>query len=270
MAGVIAIMLVTMLIWWNNVHQRTAAEQRIQQLQAEVALDQPEALSVAVDEVRRIATSFPDLPQATSLLARWQTALELARDQETLANHTSNFIQLLARWRRSGPWAEEINDWQKALSTAGLNIKAPIGSSVAVLQTHPLRSLLVQALMHVWYAAKVSGDQTLADHSANLIISGGPTPGWKALGRLLARTEFQAHQPVFCECSESEGALSDPASASAVLAIYGPDHRLVEFARKELARDPGSFWPLMASAQAALNANDLATAERQAYRAAIP
>jgi len=123
----------------------------------------------------------------------------------------------------------------------------------------------VQGLIHLWYAAKSAGDDALAQRAANTVIAGGPSAGWKSLGQFLARTEFQAHQPVFCECSESEGALSDSTSASAVLAIYGPDHRLVAFARKELARDPGSFWPLMASAQAALNAGDLVTAERQAY-----
>ena len=265
MAGLFAVVMVTALVWWNSAQQRAAAELRIQQLQAEVALDQPDALAIAMDEVRHIAIKFPDMVLATRLLARWQTALEMARGQETLANHTSNFARLLARWRRSGPWAEEIKDWQQALATAGLDIQAPPSANAAVLQVHPLRLLMVQGLIHLWYAAKSAGDDALAERAANTVISGGPSAGWKSLGQLLARTEFQAHQPVFCECTQSEGALSDPASASAVLAIYGPDHRLVAFARKELARDPGSFWPLMASAQAALNAGDLATAERQAY-----
>jgi tRNA A-37 threonylcarbamoyl transferase component Bud32 len=264
MAGIIAVIILTTMVWWTSVQQRTAATLRIQQLQSEVALDQPEALSVALDEVRHIAMNYPDIPLATSLLARWQTALELARDQETLAKHTNNFAQLLARWRRSGPWPEEITDWQKVLLSAGLDVLTPSATAVAVLRTHPLRLQMVQGLIHLWYAAKAGGDDAMAKRVATIVISGGPSDGWKALGRLLARTEFQAHQPVFCECAESEGALSDPASASAVLAIYGPDHRLVDFARKELAREPGSFWPLMASAQAALNANDLSSAERQA------
>jgi hypothetical protein len=103
-----------------------------------------------------------------------------------------------------------------------------------------------------------------AEEAARLVRDGGPSPGWRALGRLLLRTEFQAHQPVFCECAESDGALTDPASAAVLLALYGPDQRLIAFARQELQRDPGAFWPLIASARAALAAGDLATAERQA------
>ncbi len=263
MAGLIAIIIIVVMSWWMHAEQRAQAEQRLAKLEKEIALDQPEALSVALAEVKAIAAEHPSLAKATRLAASWQMALDLAREQEQLAKHTAHFAQLLARWRRSGPWADEIDDWQKALSVAGIDLTSP--SAAAVLESHPLRTLLVQGFIHLWYAAKAGGHEELAERSAQVVINGGPSPGWKSLGRLLARTEFQAHQPVFCQCAESDGALSDPASASAVLSIYGPDKRLVEFARKELEREPGSFWPLMASAQAALNAGDVVTAERQAF-----
>jgi hypothetical protein len=47
-------------------------------------------------------------------------------------------------------------------------------------------------------------------------------------------------------------------------ALFQGLQRLIAFARQELQRDPGAFWPLIASARAALAMGDLATAERQA------
>lgn len=241
------------------------AQERLAAIARTVALDDPEVVAVVLAEVEDIAARHPSLNDATALAARLQTALDLARERAAIAAQRTRLAALLARTRRSGPWAEEIADWRSALTASGMAL-TPTGRTqdLALLANHPLRTLLVEGMVHLWHAAAAMGQPDLAREVAHLVRDGGPSDGWRSLGRLLLRTEFQAHQPVFCECAESDGALADPASAAVVLALYGPDERLISFARQELMRDPGAFWPLIASARAALNAGDLATAERQA------
>lgn len=264
-AGLVVIGLSSVALWANHRADMAAARQRLTALSATVPLDDPEAVTVALAEVRDIAARHPGLAEATGLAARWQVVSELADQRAAVAAQRSTVEALLARTRRSGPWAEEIADWRAALASAGVTLHAAgRNADLALLAAHPLRVLLVEGLVHLWYAAAMMDEPAVAGEVAKLVSDGGPSAGWRALGGLLLRTEFQAHQPVFCICAESDGALADPASAAVVLALYGPDQRLVEFARQAINRDPGAFWPLIASARAALGADDLVTAEHQA------
>jgi len=251
--------------WVVERETLSAARKRVAEIGATVPLHDAEAVSVVLADVRTIAARHPTLTEASELAVRLQAALDLASERAAVAAQRARLDTLLARTRRSGPWAEEVTDWRAVLGKAGLSLTTQQHpADLKLLADHPLRMLLVESLVHLWHAAAAMGEPDLATLAAHLVADGGPSVGWRALGGLMLRTEFQAHQPVFCICAESDGALTDPASAAVLLALYGPDKRLIEFARQELMRDPGAFWPLIASARAALNANDLTTAERQA------
>jgi hypothetical protein len=264
-AAVTLLVTVALGLWVVERGAQQAAQQRLAVIADTVALDDPEVVAVVLAEVKGIADQHPSLNNATALAARLQAALDLANQRAAIAEQRTRLTALLARTRRSGPWAEEIADWRAALIASGMSLTAAARpQDLALLASHPLRALLVEGLVHLWHASAAMGESDRARATAELVRDGGPSDGWRSLGRLLLRTEFQAHQPVFCECAESDGALADPASAAVVLALYGPDQRLIAFARQELQRDPGAFWPLIASARAALAVGDLATAERQA------
>lgn len=264
----VAAMLVISITAGRWVVEREAlnsARKRVAEIAARAPLHDPEVVSVVLADVRTLAAQYPTLTEASDLVVRLQAALDLAEDRAAIAAQRTRLDTLLARTRRSGPWAEEVDDWRAALGKAGLSLTSDKHArDVGVLAGHPLRLLLIEGLVHLWHAAAAMGEPDLAAMAARLVSEGGPSAGWRSLGGLMQRTEFQAHQPVFCVCAESDGALNDPASAAVLLALYGPDKRLIEFARQELMRDPGAFWPLIASARAALATNDLATAERQA------
>ncbi|HEX3134961.1 MAG TPA: protein kinase [Planctomycetota bacterium] len=264
----VAVMLVASIVGGRWVVEReslNAARKRVAQIVATVPLHDPEVVAVVLTDARTIAARYPNLTEASELVVRLQAALDLASDRSAVIAQRTRLESLLARTRRSGPWAEEITDWRDVLNGAGMTLTAgKRGQDAVVLGNHPLRLLLVEGLVHLWHAASAMEEPALATLAAQLVAEGGPSAGWRSLGGLMQRTEFQAHQPVFCICAESDGALTDPASAAVLLALYGPDKRLIEFARQQLMRDPGAFWPLIASARAALTAEDLVTAERQA------
>ncbi len=264
-ASVVIIVSISVAMWASQRAELAASRQRLVDLAATISLDEPEAVTVGLAEVRAMVARHPQLREATALTARWQAVLDLANQRAATGAQRARLETLLARTRRSGPWAEEITDWTNALHEAELRLTdTDHAHDLALLAVHPLRILLVQSLTHLWHAAAAMNDLDVARRASSLVALGGPSAGWRALGGLLQRTAFQAHQPVFCICAESNGALADPASAAVILSLYGPDERLVAFARHEIARDPGAFWPLIASARAALTAGELATAEHQA------
>jgi tRNA A-37 threonylcarbamoyl transferase component Bud32 len=268
-ALIVVVVALAVVVWLGQREELAQAQRRLAVLAATVPLDEPEAVTVGLAEVRTIAARHPDLTQATRLAARWQAVIDLADQRAAVLTQRRALEMLLARTRRSGPWAEEVADWRAALAAVGLDPDLHLAPKDRVrdldlLASHPLRDLLVEGLVHLWYAAAMMDEPELAAQVARLVADGGPSAGWRALGGLLQRTEFQAHQPVFCACAESDQALADPASAAVVLALYGPDQRLVAYARQAISRDHGAFWPLIASARAALGADDIATAERQA------
>jgi hypothetical protein len=268
-AGACALALVVGVVWFQGVQARREAAARLAQLVASTPDDHPEALQVAIEEVRGIERRH-GLPAATAVAERWRTIIDLAQARAARERLRARLDGLLARIRISGPWAGEADDWRAALVAAGLDLSpAAMAGDRMQLASHPLRGPLAEALTYWWHAlslghAEHGADTALAAHAAQLLAEGGPSEGWRALGRLLKHTEFQAHQPVFCPCADSDAALGDPASAAVVLALYGPDERLVAFARGVLAREPGAFWPLIASARAALDAGESATAQQQA------
>jgi len=129
---------------------------------------------------------------------------------------------------------------------------------------HQLRDELLTALAFLWRAEKERGADFHASHTAALLAGAGPTLGWQSLGRLLGRTQFAAHDPVFCDCADAAGVMTEVAPTAIALALFAPEPRLTAAARTVLNAHPGDFWALLASARASLSAGDAAGAERVA------
>ena len=260
-----AMILVVALWWAQRSIATTEAEARITQITSTTSLDRTEAVAVALDEVRSIRIRFPRLASAQAMEARLLTAHDLSERSEQLERVRTQLNDLLHRTRTLGPWADQVSAWRAAIHDAGLAMHADqVAEDAARLREHPLRDLLTASLAFLWRAEKERGGDYHAEQTALLLANAGPTPGWQALGRLLGRTAFTAHEPVFCHCDDAAGVLTESAPTAVALALFAPEARLTAVAREALRQHPGDFWPLMASARASLVAGDVQTAERLA------
>lgn len=269
MAGVVSAIVIIALgiaIWqaeeWRT---RRAAEGRLTQIAATTVLDRAETVAVALDEVRSIRARLPDLAAAQAVEARLQAAHDLAAHQERLAQIAARLDALLHRTRTLGPWADQVHAWREAIRDAGLSMDAErVPDDARVLLGHPLRAQIIASLPFLWRAEKERGADHHAERTADLLARGGGSSGWQALGRLLNRTHFAAHDPVFCACADSAMVLTEREPTASALAIFAPEPRLAEAARRDLTQHPGAFWCLVASARASLAESDEHTAEHLA------
>jgi hypothetical protein len=252
--------------WWLSARRAQAeAGARIAELAAGTPLGRAATVAVALDEVRAIARRHPGLAAAGALQARLQAAHDLALGRERDEAVQARLAGLLRRTRTHGPWADQVQAWREAIRDAGLGMDpARVADDVRALAASPLRPAILEALAFLWRAEKERGADHRAEATAALLAAAGTTPGWQALGRLLQRTRFAAHDPVFCACDDSEGTLTEAAPTAVALALFAPEPRLAAAARAVLAGQPGDFWPLVASARASLADGDAAAAERLA------
>ena len=263
--GLVGLAILALLWWWQQASAIGAARNRVMELTAAVPLDQVEAVDVARAEVRILRSRFPDLREAADLDARLTAAAEVAQAAHTAATQRLQLIELLHRTRIAGPATDQIHAMRAVLRTAGLTLDAErTAADSAALAAATLGSELAESLAFLWRAERERGADHHAANTAAVLAGGGPTDGWKALGRVLGRTEFRAHDPIFCPCADSESALADPRAAAVAVALFGPEPRLAAYAQLRLKTNPGEFWPLIAAAQAALDAHDVLTAQRLA------
>ncbi len=252
--------------WWSDHRQAVhEAESRLAQIASTTALEQRGAVAVALDEVRTIRQQQPGLAAAQSLEARLIAAHDLAEHAARLAQVRQRLAQLLGRTRTHGPWADQVQAWRAAIREAGLAMHAEqVEEDARRLREHPLRDAITASLAFLWRAEKARGADYHANQTAALLAAAGSSPGWRAMGRLLGRTSFTSHEPVFCLCDDSEGVLAEAEPTAAALAMFAPEPRLSAAADAVLRQHPGAFWALVASARASLAAGDSAAAERLA------
>lgn len=237
------------------------AEARISQIAAATAIDRAETVAVALDEVRGIALRHPGLAAAGELQARLQAAYDLALGRERDEAVRARLAGLLKRTRTLGPWADQVHAWREAIRGAGLSMDPEqVADDAQRLRRSPLQTTIAESLAFLWRAEKERDADYHAGRTAELLATGGPTPGWQALGRLLAVSRFAAHDPVFCDCADSAGTLTEAAPTATALALFAPEPRLATAARATLTTHPGDFWALIASARASLAEDDGATA----------
>ena len=268
--AIITVTLVALVIaggaWWMIASRsRSEAEARLAQIAASTAIDRAETVAVALNEVRAIANHHPGLASASALQARLQAAYDLAAQREHDEAVRSRLASLLRRTRTHGPWADQVHAWREAIRDAGLTMDPEqVASDARKLHDSSLRFAIIESLAFLWRAEKERGADHHAAYTAALLAAGGPTPAWQALGRLLGRTHFAAHDPVFCDCEDSASTLTEAGPTATALALFAPEPRLAAAARAALVERPGDFWPLVASARASLADGDEHTAEHLA------
>lgn len=251
--------------WWMAHRAQVDAESRLAQIAATTNLDRTETVAVALDEVRDIALHHPHLTAARTLEARFQAAHDLALRNEQNEAVRLRLGGLLRRTRTLGPWADQVQAWRAAIRDAGLTMNPErVDDDARILRASPLQGAIAESLAFLWRAEKERGADHHAQHTAALLAAAGPTTAWQALGRLLGRSHFAAHDPVFCDCADAAGTLTEAGPTAIALALFAPEPRLTIAARTALLERPGDFWPLIASARASLTEGDDRVAERLA------
>lgn len=246
--------------WWLHLHDaRQAAVQRLGRIGAAVDLNRPEAVRVAQSEVDALVAVHPGLPEAQALAERLRAAGDVLAQQARLAEQGLRLRQLLEHVRRTGPWRGESQEWQAAL--AGVGIVLDGSSALPTWAQHPLAGDIAEALVWAWRAAAERDRADTAARAAQALASGGPTPGWQALGRICAVSRFQAHDPALPDGADAAVALAEPDSAGVIMAAFAPTVAINQRAWDVLQDRPGAFWPLIAAARAALAQPDLHTAQ---------
>jgi len=155
--------------------------------------------------------------------------------------------------------ARGVQEWQTALADVGIALKstAPLPS----WQDHPVARDMAEALVWAWRAAAERNQLDEAARAAQALAISGPTPGWRALGRVCAVSRFQAHDPALPAGVDAAAALAEPDSAGTVMAVFAPSAAINARAWEVLRDRPGDFWPLIAAGRAALSQQDLTSAQ---------
>ncbi len=265
-ATLLASVLAVGVGWWLIQGQRNRVEERVRQITAEVPLDRPEALSVALDEVAGLRQRWPKLTDVAALEARLQAAKVMAEHHSRLDLVRTRLQQLLARTRLIGPWADQRDSWRSALRESGLALGATTrAADMAAMRNSAIGDIQAESLAFLWRAQRDGLPNQEAVDVATLLAEGGPNPGWKALGRLLQKAPFLAHDPLLVAGDDTTRVLENPEAAAIALALFSPDPRLTAYAQQRLAQAPGDFWALMAAGRAALVDHDVHEAQHLAF-----
>ena len=259
--GSAAMLVIALCWWWMTAVSEQRAQSRIVELTKTVALDRPESLDLALSEVRSLRRDFPSLTTAAELESRFATAREVSRQMGERERLRERIRALLARTRQIGPWVNQVAQWREILLAAGLALDGQHpdlhADEIELLRQPQDAQLLAQALAMNWRAEREQGAQAGADATARLLANAGPTPGWRALGRILVRSEFRAHDPVLGMGSDADAIVAEPEPAASALALFAPQRQLEDYARRRLEKAPGDFWALIAAGRAALAEHDV-------------
>jgi hypothetical protein len=257
-AGCVATLVMAAGWWWITAVGVARAHTRVSELAQTVALDRPEALDLALSEVRSLRRDFPTLTDAAELESRLATAREVSRRLAEREQLREQINALLNRTRQIGPWVNQVTAWRAALHQVGLKLQnTTVDEDIAVLQHAGDALLIAEGLAFYWRCEREQGGKAAAEAAAVVLMRAGPTAGWRALGRILAHTEFRAHDPVLGSGSDADAVLAEPAPAATALSLFAPQRQLEEYARSRLEQAPGDFWALIAAGRAALAAHDV-------------
>lgn len=259
--GTLAALLIAGSVAWNRDQQRQLLIAQATRLGASAEIQDPQALHAAAGEARELHRQHPELPAAAAASARLEAAVALREQAAAAAAIRAELDRLVAEVRNRATWAGEWGEWSALLTKAGIPMDHPGNRPPTPL---PGDGRLAEAVAYAWRAAMQHGQNLEGARLARLLAVAGPDPAWQALGRLLGNTAFRAHDPVFCHCVDSDGALASPATTSVLLALYAPEPRLVAAAERRLEQDPGAFWPLITVARAAQAAQDWTKVQRLA------
>ena len=252
LAAICVGVIVAMVADRAQARQRSAAD-LASNLERSAVFDDAESLAQTDARVRDLLVR---LGPEESLL-RLHARLDAARTALDLRDRTEaerrRLHDLARRYAHQGSWTGEADDLLADLSTAG--VRPGDAEALATLRGHPLRDDLLGTLTHL-HEAEVT---EITD-----LLRGVGDPAWAAMGDLLDVTVTKAHDLVFCQCTYSEAVLQHRVTADLLLAVFGPERRLVAYSEQTIAQDPGAFWPRITLGRAAIAAGDAATARDHA------
>ncbi len=226
---------------------------------------------VALDHVEDILQHHPQLPEGLTLLTRLRAAQEVFAAKAAQDGTQERLRALREKYLQKGHWAGEAAELLAALQAGGhLTPPAPrllgaLSSEADLLRSDPLLGDLLAALVRLQRALLLEDAQTpLRAMLPRLISAAGPTPGWRALGEVLAQTEVEEHDLVLAHGPAAEIALDEADTADQLLATFAPEPRLIRVARERWHEDSNAFWPRVISARDCIANGEWREAERHA------
>lgn len=261
LAAVCAGVIATMVADRAQARQRSAAD-LASNLERSAVFDDAESLAQTDARVRDLIARLGPEESLLRLHARLDAARTALALRDRTETERRRLHDLARRYAHQGSWAGEADDLLAGLSTAG--VRPGAAEALATLRDHPLRDDLLGALTHLARLRILNHvDEALVSEVTDLLRGVGD-PAWAAMGDLLDVTVTKAHDLVFCQCTYSEAVLQHRATADLLLAVFGPERRLIAYSEQVLTEDPGAFWPRITLGRAAIAAGDAATARDHA------
>ena len=250
--------------WHHEFHHREMRD-RVQTLAAQVPLDDAEALRTAHGELQGFLHDFPEERDARDLDTRFAAALETLQRTHQQTTLQQRLDAITHTYRVSGPWTSQAHDVLAALAMTGVQLTdAGFAENVDIIAHHPLRVQILAALVELQQVVLMDKGFLAPDLIPRLLRASAPSPGWIGLAGVLTSPIRRAHDLTFADGPDSEAALSDAATADLMLALFGPEHRLVQYAQARLVQSPGDFWSRVICARAALMTKDRDSARSNA------
>jgi tRNA A-37 threonylcarbamoyl transferase component Bud32 len=268
---VIAVAVTLTAVSALRARARLRAEERVLDIVRALDLGNENDVHAARAQVEFILHDHPGLGEAQRQLTGLRTAEDVFAARAVQRGRQERLRGLRAKYLQKGSWPGESDELLAAITDAGY-----LSKPVAVLVTDyeveakwlridPLRSEVLAALVQLERAYLVEDAQTpLRAVIPKLITAAGPTPGWRAIGQVLAKTSVAEHDLLFAHVPAADLALDEPETADLLLATYGPEPRLVKVARERWHEDANAFWPRVISARECIANGEWRQAERHA------
>jgi len=246
----------------DRAAERRALATEVARLVEATSVEDAEALTDARLRLHRLRQRHGDAVLLTNADHRLAVAQTLLAQREANETQRQRLLALARRYDLGGPWPSEAADLRTGLAEAGIVPGAP--EAAVRLLNHPAEMELRQALVHLARVLILADAPAAERRAVTAVIAAGGDPAWRAMANLLTITTTRAHDLVFCQCAHSEIVLASRTTADLLLALFGPEPRLVAAARATIADDPGAFWPRVILARAAIATNQAADARAHA------
>jgi serine/threonine protein kinase len=245
--------------------------ERVQDIERTLDIGKENDVLAALDHVDDILQHHPRLPEGLMLLTRLQAAQEVFAAKAAQKATQDRLLELREKYLQKGHWAGEAAELLAALQAGGhLTPPAPrllgaLSSEADLLRSDPLLGDLLAALVRLQRALLLDDAHTpLRAMIPRLVSAAGPTPGWRALGEVLAQTAVEEHDLVLAHGPAAEIALDEADTADQLLATFAPEPRLIRVARERWHEDSNAFWPRVISARDCISNGEWREAERHA------
>jgi serine/threonine protein kinase len=247
------------------------ADERIREIERTLDIGKDADVLLARNQVEFILKHHPDLAAGRVLLTRLLAAQEVFAANAAQKSIQDRLRALREKYLQKGHWAGESAELLAVLQDSGhlatppARLEGALSSEADALRSDPLLGDLLAALVRLERSLLMEDDQTpLTAFIPRLIAAAGPTPGWRALGEVLALTDVEDHDLILAHGPAAEIALDEADTADQLLATFAPEPRLIKVARERWHEDINAFWPRVISARDCISTGEWREAERHA------